>query len=145
MSRARANGNSPACPPLHTPGRRPRCQRAARRSAPVCTSSLNRRWPPAVLPDLPPASQHLLCLSPGGPPPEETANTDASAECVHVRAALMERHFMHSATRRYAERKIHNSVLFTLSLGLPQIYVIKVTFIVFDFRLQNVFCGLINL
>lgn len=117
-SRARANRNSPACPPLRTPGPRPRCRRAARRSAPVCTSSLNRRWPPAVLPGSLPASQHLLCLSPGGPPPEETANTDASAECVHVRAALMERHFMHSTTRRYAERKIHNSVRFTFKSGI---------------------------
>lgn len=62
---------SPACLPLHILSPHPLCQRASRRSEPVCISSLNCRWPPAGLLGSPPASLRLLCLSPCGPPPTQ--------------------------------------------------------------------------
>lgn len=68
----RTSGTSPACLPPRTPWPRPRCRRVARRSAPVCASSPARRWPPAAPLGSRSVSPRLLCLSPGGPLPEET-------------------------------------------------------------------------
>lgn len=62
---------SPVFLPLRKLSQRPRCRRVSQRSGPVCTSSLNCRWPPAVPLGSPPVSLHLLCLSPCGPTPTE--------------------------------------------------------------------------
>lgn len=89
----RTSGTSPACLPPRTPWPRPRCRRVARRSAPVCTSSPARRWPPAAPLGSRSVSPRLLCLSPGGPLPEETdwGNKKQSPWLIIVRVTLMER------------------------------------------------------
>lgn len=112
----RGERKSPAFLPRRRPWPHPRCPRVLQRSGPVCTSSLNCRWPPVILLGSLPVSLHPLWLSPCGPKPAKTTNTATSTGYSHM---------IMSETPKKLSAYVLNKGMFTCrySLGLIMIFI----------------------